>query len=101
MSEIKIPGIPIQGISEPSAQQTQKNGSAQGTFADAIKQALNDATKIQEDAEKSVEGFAKGEINDIHTVVLAMQKADLSLQTMLQVRNKLMTAYEDIMKMQV
>ncbi|MDX9714359.1 MAG: flagellar hook-basal body complex protein FliE [Dissulfurispiraceae bacterium] len=101
MSEIKIPGIPIQGVSEPSIQPSQKNSPAQGSFADAIKQALDDATKIQNDAEKAVEGFAKGEVNDIHTVVLAMQKADLSLQTMLQVRNKLMSAYEDIMKMQV
>ncbi|MCE5312182.1 MAG: flagellar hook-basal body complex protein FliE [Nitrospiraceae bacterium] len=101
MSEIKIPGLSIPGISEQSVQQTQKEGTAQGSFADAIKQALNDATKIQDEAEKAVEGFAKGEIKDIHTVVMAMQKADLSLQTMLQVRSRLLTAYDDIMKIQV
>jgi len=101
MSEIKIPGISIPAIDSQSVQQPHKDAAGQGSFADAIKQALSEATKIQDDAEKAVEGFAKGEIKDIHTVVMAMQQADLSLQTMMQVRNKLITAYDEIMKMQV
>jgi flagellar hook-basal body complex protein FliE len=71
------------------------------SFEDAIKDALNEVSTIQNEAEKAIEDFSKGEVKDIHTVVVAMEKADVSLQTLLQVRNKLLTAYEEIMRMQV
>lgn len=71
------------------------------SFEDAIKDALNEVSMIQNEAEKAIEDFSKGEVKDIHTVVVAMEKADVSLQTLLQVRNKLLTAYEEIMRMQV
>lgn len=99
MSEIKIIGDAIRGISEPSKiTQTQKGGNS---FEAAITNALNDVSGIQNEATKAIESFARGEIKDIHTVAIAVQKADLSLQTLLQVRNKLLTAYQQIMRMQV
>ena len=42
-----------------------------------------------------------GESQDLHTTVIAMQKADLSFQMMMQVRNKIVQAYQEIMRMQV
>lgn len=97
MSEITRIGDIGQGVSEP-----QKTAHKSGTsFEAAIQDALKEVSAIQNDAEKAIEDFSKGEVKDIHTVVVAMEKADLSLQTMLQVRNKLLTAYEEIMRMQV
>jgi len=89
MNEIKITGDLLQGISQPS-KTGQKNGAS-----------FEDASDVQNNAEKAIEGFSKGEVKDIHTVVIAMEKADVSLQTLLQVRSKLLTAYDEIIRMQV
>lgn len=97
MDEIKKIGDLTQGITQPS-KTVQKSGAS---FEDAIKDALKEVSAIQNEAEKAIEDFSKGEVKDIHTVVIAMEKADISLQTLLQVRNKLLTAYEEIMRMQV
>ncbi|MCC6347540.1 MAG: flagellar hook-basal body complex protein FliE [Nitrospirales bacterium] len=97
MSEIKKIGeISPQG---PEAARTTKPDGA--SFEDAIRNAMKETSEIQDEAEKAIEGFTKGEVKDIHTVVIAMEKADLSMQTLMQVRNKLLTAYEEIMRMQV
>ncbi len=84
-------------VSEPA--KTGQKGSM--SFDAAIKDALKDVSEVQNKAEKAIEDFSKGDVQDIHTVVLAMQKADMSMQTLLQVRNKLLTAYNTIMSMQV
>jgi flagellar hook-basal body complex protein FliE len=97
MNEIKKIGEITQGASQVS-KTAQKSGAS---FEDAIKAALQEASAIQNDAEKAIQDFAKGEVKDIHTVVVAMEKADVSLQTLLQVRNKLLSAYEEISRMQV
>jgi len=84
-------------ISEPV--KTAPKGSA--SFDTAIKDALKDVSEVQNKAEKAIEDFSKGDVQDIHTVVLAMEKADMSMQTLLQVRTKLLNAYNTIMSMQV
>jgi len=84
-------------IAEPS-KTSNKEG---GTFDAALKDALKEASAVQNDAEKAIEDFSKGNVQDIHTVVIAMEKADMHMQTLLQVRNKLLTAYNSIMSMQV
>jgi flagellar hook-basal body complex protein FliE len=97
MNEIKIIGDISQKIAEPQ-QASKKPGVS---FEDAIKDALKDVSQIQNDAEKAIQGFANGEVKDIQTVVVAMEKADLSLQTLLSVRNRLISAYQQISNMQV
>jgi flagellar hook-basal body complex protein FliE len=97
MSEIKIIGDLSQGIGEIK-QAGQKPGIS---FEDAIKDALKEVNQIQNDAEKAISDFSKGEIKDIQTVVIAMEKADVSLQTLLSVRNRLISAYQQISSMQV
>jgi flagellar hook-basal body complex protein FliE len=97
MEEIKKIGEIAQNIS-PVPKIEQKTGAS---FEDAIKSALREVSEIQNEAQKAIQDFAKGEVKDIHTVVIAMEKADMSMQTLLQVRNRLLTAYEEIMRMQV
>ncbi|KAF0183718.1 MAG: flagellar hook-basal body complex protein FliE [Nitrospirae bacterium] len=99
MTEIsKIGRLADQSIAEPLLQKQAATGQS---FADAIKDALQEVQVVQNDAEKAIQAFANGEVKDIHTVVVAMEKADLSLQTLMQVRNKLLNAYDEISRMQV
>ncbi len=98
MTDIKsITGI--QGLTGGEIEKVKpKSGSS---FAEAVKKAMEEVAQVQNEAEKAIQDFAKGEVKDIHTVVLAMEKADMSLQLLLQVRNKLLNAYEEIIRMQV
>lgn len=97
MNEIRKIGDISQTISGVS-KTTQK---PEVSFQDAIKDALKQVSEVQNEAEKAIEDFSKGDVKDIHTVVIAMEKADVSLQTLMTVRSKLLTAYEEVMRMQV
>ena len=98
MSNIyEITGNIQPNVSEPI--KTGQKGSV--SFDTAIKDALKDVSEVQNKADKAIEDFSKGDVQDIHTVVLAMEKADMSMQTLLQVRNKLLNAYNTIMSMQI
>lgn len=56
---------------------------------------------LQQEADKSIEGLVTGKGADLHDTMIAVEKADLSFNLMVQVRNKLIAAYEEIMRMQV
>jgi flagellar hook-basal body complex protein FliE len=70
-------------------------------FASAFSDAVSKVESFQENAQHSVNRFLSGEGEEIHKVALASQQADLSFQLFLQVRNKVVSAYQEIMRMQV
>ena len=78
-------------------------GGAQGgvNFASAMKSALNEVNGLQANAEKATSAYERGETTDIAGVMLAREKASIGFQATLQVRNKLLSAYKDIMSMPV
>jgi flagellar hook-basal body complex protein FliE len=80
--------------------QTEKN-----VQSDAFKQTLNnfleEVNGLQVEDEQTTEAFLKGEITDLHQVSVAAQKARVSLELLLQIRNKLLESYQEIMRMQV
>ena len=78
---------------------------AEGGAADIagmLKDAVEGVNAVQQDADKLAQAFQLGQPDaNIQDVMVSLQKANLSFQTMVQVRNKLVTAYQDIMNMQV
>jgi flagellar hook-basal body complex protein FliE len=70
-------------------------------FSDYLNQALNSTNELLVNAEKLADDFAAGRTDNIHDVTLAAEKADLALQFTMQVRNKIMDAYAEIMRMQI
>lgn len=71
-------------------------------FADVLKGAVNEVSSAQQGAEKLAQAFQLGQPDaNIQDVMISLQKANLSFQTMVQVRNKLVAAYQDVMNMQV
>ena len=68
---------------------------------DLLLQNIEQVNRLQQDAEAAIEDLASGKRDDIANVMIAKQKADLAFKTLLQVRNKLMTAYEEIQQMRV
>lgn len=79
---------------------TQTQGPAQG-FADTLKNALDSVNAVQNKADGITEAYQKGEVTDVAKVMLARQEAGVAFEATLQVRNKLLSAYQDIMRMGV
>ena len=73
---------------------------AQG-FSGALKHALDGVNASQQKAEDMSTGYEKGEVTDIAKVMLARQDAGVAFEATLQVRNRLLSAYQDIMRMGV
>ena len=72
-----------------------------GGFADAMKGALAQVNELQAQSSAVSEAYEKGETTDIAAVMLSRQTASIGFEATLQVRNKLLTAYKDIMSMPV
>lgn len=71
-------------------------------FADALKTSLNQVNKAQVEAENLGKSFAMGDDKvNLSDVMISTQKANISFQATVQVRNKFITAYNDIMNMQI
>ena len=72
-----------------------------GGFADSLKTALEGVNATQQNASQITEAYERGEVTDIAKVMLARQEAGVAFEATLQVRNKLLSAYQDIMRMGV
>jgi flagellar hook-basal body complex protein FliE len=95
-----IPIAPISGASLPAApalEPRSSSGAFQSVFADAIRNVEGS----RQSASASVEQFLSGEGGELHSTILATQKADLSFELFLQMRNKVVSAYQEIMRMQM
>lgn len=75
--------------------------SAGQSFGDALKESMNEVNNLQLDADKSIEAMVSGENKDIHGTMIALSKADLAFRMTVQVRNKVLDAYQEVMRMQV
>lgn len=73
----------------------------EGSFSDLLKQALEEVNDSQATAEQEARNLMTGESTDMHTAILAVQKADVSFQMMMAVRSKLIEAYREVMRMQM
>ncbi|MCG6550871.1 MAG: flagellar hook-basal body complex protein FliE [Candidatus Magnetominusculus sp. LBB02] len=96
---------PINGIgaglgpANGSAANKTTGSSAAGGFDAALNEAFTKVNAIQQEADKAVHDLTQG--GDVTNAVMAMQKADMSFQLMLEVRNRLLNAYDEVMRMQV
>ncbi|MBP1764410.1 MAG: Flagellar hook-basal body complex protein fliE [Firmicutes bacterium] len=77
------------------------SGQQEQTFGKMLSNALNDVNKLQLNAQQTSVDLAAGKIQDISEAVIATEKATIALQLTMQVRNKVVDAYQEIMRMQV
>ena len=92
----------LPAITEPAPVQQPLPGRETGAgFQGALKEAIASINEIQQGANQAVEALATGQSQNIHQAMIALQQADISFQLMMQIRNKLVTAYEEIQRMQI
>ena len=95
---------PIQPISapvSPDAILPAKPGAGGGAFQEALSAAIRGTETASQGAAASVERFLSGEGEELHTTLLAAQRAELAFELFLQARNKVVSAYQEIMRMQM
>jgi flagellar hook-basal body complex protein FliE len=76
-------------------------GSGTGSFQNVLSSTINNLQSLQNDASSAAQKFMTGENEELHSVALADQQAELAFELGLQVRNKVVSAYQEIMKMQL
>jgi flagellar hook-basal body complex protein FliE len=91
-----MPGgaLPQQGLSAPP-------GGANGSFSSLVKGFLESTDQSQQAAQQSIQDAVRGEDVQLHDVVLQLAEADLALKLMMEVRNRLISAYQEISRMQI
>ncbi|MCK5893229.1 MAG: flagellar hook-basal body complex protein FliE [Endozoicomonadaceae bacterium] len=73
----------------------------QASFSSLLKQALDNVNGMQQHANSRMQAIETGASTDLVGAMIASQKATLSFQALMQVRNKVITAYEEVMRMQI
>lgn len=88
--------LSIEGPSSTSS--TSESGKS---FADTLKDAVGSVNEMQKASDKAMQNLATGKTDNVADVMIAAEKADIALKVMVQVRNKIIDAYQEVMKMQV
>ena len=88
----------LKGLSQPKTALVQKMGNK---FGEMLKTSINEVNQAQVSADRAAEQIAAGETKNLHGAMIKMEEADISLRLMVQVRNKAVEAYQEIMRMQV
>jgi flagellar hook-basal body complex protein FliE len=92
------PNMQVPEIKKPNGPGVEKGGAG---FGDILKDAISTVNELQKQSDSEMQKYMTGESQDLSTTVIAVQKADLSFQMMMQVRNKIVQAYQEIMRTQV
>jgi flagellar hook-basal body complex protein FliE len=89
----------LEGPSKSTINKTLRETNS--SFGDTLSQAIADVNSLQAEAGKAVEKMVAGESTDLHDVMIAVEKARTSFDLLMEIRNKTIDVYREIMRMQV
>lgn len=93
-------GLPPIDPASFNRQQVDQINNGQPPFIDSLKQTLQQAQEVQSQADQKVSALASGKGGDIQATMVAVEKANLSFELAMEVRNKIVQAYNDVYNMQ-
>jgi flagellar hook-basal body complex protein FliE len=98
-----VDGIRSLGSIDPRAAYGVEGGTAPRgpSFADQLQQALGEVQSLSTRREEMVDAMVTGEVTEVHDVMIAAKEAQLAFELLLEVRNKLLEGYQELMRMQV
>ena len=100
MSDFSIYSNIQKAIPQPAAATANGGKGTGGSFGNVLQDAIQQVNGLEINSQKEVDKFLNDD-TDLHSVMMALEKADVSFQMMMQMRNKIVTAYQEIMKTQV
>ncbi len=96
----------IEGVNPLASSDLVKKGkevekSGQSDFGEVLKESLNEVNELQKKGQEAMSDIATGQVKDLHQAALAIDKAEMSMKLMLEVRNKAINAYKEILRTQI
>jgi flagellar hook-basal body complex protein FliE len=95
------PILPISGAAAVDAIRPAGAARTGDAFRDVLSSAIQTVEAFGQDASASVDRFLSGEGEELHTAILATQRAEMAFDLFMQARNKVVSAYQEIMRMQM
>jgi flagellar hook-basal body complex protein FliE len=86
---------------KPAGQPTPAQPSGKPSFSQVIGKLVQDVDQLHKTAENTTEKMITGQLQDVHQVVVAMEEAQTSFRLLMEVRNKMIDAYREVMRMQI
>ncbi len=96
MPQIKDIGLGKQMLELPEAKQANQGSG----FKEYLKDCIQGVDNLQKEADRAAHELATGKVENVHQAMIAMEKADTSFRLMVEARNRIVQAYEEILKMQ-
>jgi flagellar hook-basal body complex protein FliE len=101
MNNAILPGWPLPPTTAATTPTAPSGPAAgEGEFSATLKNAINKVEELGQDANTQTAQLLQGDRQDVHNVLIAVEKADVAFQLMMQVRNKIVSAYQDVSKLQ-
>jgi flagellar hook-basal body complex protein FliE len=91
----------LKSLQPLSSGKAGKSDGAKGSFGKVLKGSIKEINRLQSEADTSIEQLIAGSTKNLHEAMIALEKADISFRLMMAVRNKIIEAYHEIMRMQV
>lgn len=94
----------IKSLSTSDLLKSKSTGSTESSktdFAQELRNALGNVNDMQVDSERAMSDIATGSVKDLHQAAIAIDKAEISMKLMLEVRNKALNAYKEITRTQM
>lgn len=101
MNPIQIPRVPVAPAPPALPQLNALGGTQEAAFKDLLLGGIQEVNSMQQEADLAVQQLMTGEEVDPAAVLTAVQKADMSFRMMMQMRNKLVQAYQEIKEMRI
>jgi flagellar hook-basal body complex protein FliE len=93
-------GLPILPTKPTSATVPSVGEIQEGGFGETLQNAISRVDQLDKDSSTQVTELLQGNRQDLHNVMIAVEKADVAFQLMMQVRNKIVSAYQEVSKLQ-
>ena len=97
----QVTSVGNRGLTPPIEKAEAKVQKSRQSFEDTLKKFVSDVNSLQNQASASVEKMVTGEVEDIHQVMDAVAEAQTAMEFMVEIRNKILEAYQEIMRMPV
>ena len=91
----------LQSMFPPSSVKRNASEAGKSSFGNILKDSIKEVNQLQHAADVSIEQLVAGKSKNLHETMIALEKADISFRLMMEVRNKIIDAYHEIMRMQV
>jgi len=91
-----ISPLSVAGVTSKETQ--HQNG---GDFLSILKASLEDVNEMQIQGDKALRDIATGQVKDLHQAAIAIDKAEISMKMMLEIRNKALNAYKEVLRTQI